>query len=69
MPTGDLLPQGDSGGPLVFYDDFDMPTQIGATSFGAAKSCEMGYPVGFVNLAYFIDWIEETTGIPYPFNQ
>lgn len=61
---------GDSGGPLVILDAVSGgATQIGATSFGASKSCEMGYPVGFVNLAYFIDWIEEATGIPYPFDQ
>ncbi|XP_034254979.1 brachyurin-like [Thrips palmi] len=60
---------GDSGGPLVVYDAQNNPTQIGATSFGATASCEEGYPVGFVNLAYFIDWIAESTGIPYPFNQ
>lgn len=56
--------QGDSGGPLVVYDAADEPTQIGATSFGATAGCAKGYPVGFTNLAVFIDWIAEHTGIP-----
>ena len=57
---------GDSGGPLVLLDDKGaVKYQIGATSFGAKAGCSKGYPVGFSNLAVFIDWISQTTGINF----
>lgn len=59
---------GDSGGPLVIYDANNVPTQIGATSFGASAGCTLGLPVGFSNLTNFIDWISQSTGLYYPFD-
>lgn len=43
--------------------------QVGAVSFGAAAGCSLGRPVGYTNLAIFIDWISDTTGIDFAGSQ
>ncbi|XP_030567789.1 brachyurin-like [Drosophila novamexicana] len=52
---------GDSGGPLVLADDSN--TLIGATSFGIALGCEVGWPGVFTRITSYVDWIEEHTGV------
>ncbi|XP_037958868.1 collagenase-like [Teleopsis dalmanni] len=54
--------QGDSGGPLVLASS---KVQIGLTSFGAEKGCELGYPVAFTRLTSYLNWIKSYTGISY----
>jgi secreted trypsin-like serine protease len=61
-----LLLQGDSGGPLTLKDDNGMLVQVGAVSFGASAGCTLGMPVGYTNIAMFIDWLSETTGLDLP---
>lgn len=39
--------------------------QVGLVSFGASRGCTLGWPVGYTNVAYFIDWLSETTGIDF----
>ncbi|KAH8364002.1 hypothetical protein KR084_001405 [Drosophila pseudotakahashii] len=51
---------GDSGGPLVLNDGSN--TLIGATSFGIALGCEVGWPGVFTRITSFLDWIEAKTG-------
>ncbi|EDV51088.2 brachyurin [Drosophila erecta] len=52
---------GDSGGPLVLDDGSN--TLIGATSFGIVFGCELGWPGVFTRITYYLDWIEEKTGV------
>ncbi|XP_039487757.1 brachyurin [Drosophila santomea] len=52
---------GDSGGPLVLDDGSN--TLIGATSFGIALGCEVGWPGVFTRITYYLDWIEAQTGV------
>jgi secreted trypsin-like serine protease len=54
--------QGDSGGPLVFLLN-GVYSQVGIVSFGAAASCQWGYPVAFTKVTSYLDWIESNTGI------
>ncbi|XP_034254978.1 chymotrypsin BI-like [Thrips palmi] len=56
--------KGDSGGPFT-VDDNGKTILVGAVSFGATAGCSLGRPVGYTNLAIFIDWISETTGIDF----
>jgi len=53
---------GDSGGPLVLADG--SRTLIGATSFGIALGCEVGWPGVFTRITSYLDWIHANTGIP-----
>uniref|UniRef100_A0A6M2DUH7 Putative trypsin-like serine protease n=1 Tax=Xenopsylla cheopis TaxID=163159 RepID=A0A6M2DUH7_XENCH len=48
---------GDSGGPLTVDG-----LQIGVVSFGSTP-CAQDIPSGFVNVASFLDWIQEQTGL------
>ncbi|KAK3918744.1 Chymotrypsin BI [Frankliniella fusca] len=57
--------KGDSGGPLVLQGDDGKVFQIGTVSFGAKAGCTVGMPVGYGNLAMFIDWISSTTGVDF----
>ncbi|XP_034133988.1 brachyurin-like [Drosophila guanche] len=52
---------GDSGGPLVLADGSN--TLIGATSFGIAFGCEVGWPGVFTRITSYLDWIEANTGV------
>ncbi|XP_068142887.1 brachyurin-like [Drosophila tropicalis] len=52
---------GDSGGPLVLNDGSN--TLIGATSFGIALGCEVGWPGVFTRITSYLDWIEEKTSV------
>ncbi|XP_016955519.1 brachyurin [Drosophila biarmipes] len=52
---------GDSGGPLVLNDGSN--TLIGATSFGIALGCEVGWPGVFTRITSYLDWIEAKTGV------
>ncbi|XP_041673842.1 brachyurin-like [Drosophila eugracilis] len=52
---------GDSGGPLVLKDGKN--TLIGATSFGIAFGCEVGWPGVFTRITSYLDWIEEKSGL------
>lgn len=51
---------GDSGGPLV---NKKTGALIGATSFGAAIGCHLGFPQGFTDLTKFLPWIEKISGV------
>lgn len=50
---------GDSGGPLVANVN-DVPTLVGATSFGHISGCHRGLPGGFASVFQFSSWIQET---------
>ncbi|XP_030385425.1 brachyurin [Scaptodrosophila lebanonensis] len=52
---------GDSGGPLVLADGSN--TLIGATSFGIALGCEVGWPGVFTRITSYLDWIEKNSGV------
>ncbi|KAH8270128.1 hypothetical protein KR018_004308 [Drosophila ironensis] len=52
---------GDSGGPLVVNDGSNI--LIGATSFGIAFGCEVGWPGVFTRITSYLDWIEDKTGV------
>ncbi|KAH8302042.1 hypothetical protein KR044_002003 [Drosophila immigrans] len=51
---------GDSGGPLVAAETGEL---IGATSFGIALGCEVGWPGVFTRVTSYLDWIEEVSGV------
>ncbi|XP_034107519.1 brachyurin [Drosophila albomicans] len=51
---------GDSGGPLVSAETGEL---IGATSFGIALGCEVGWPGVFTRVTSYLDWIEEISGV------
>jgi len=54
---------GDSGGPLVLTEKDGSKTLLGATSFGIAFGCEIGWPGVFTRISSFLDWINAQTGI------
>ncbi|EDW72950.1 uncharacterized protein Dwil_GK17276 [Drosophila willistoni] len=56
---GTSICSGDSGGPLVTKDGY----LIGATSFGIAFGCEVGWPGVFTRVTSYLDWIEDKTGV------
>ncbi|XP_042885830.1 chymotrypsin BII-like [Penaeus japonicus] len=49
---------GDSGGSM----NLDGVT-YGITSFGSSAGCEVGYPDAFTRVHYYLDWIQEKTGV------
>ncbi|XP_047486378.1 chymotrypsin BI-like [Penaeus chinensis] len=49
---------GDSGGPLNLNG-----MTYGITSFGSSAGCEKGYPAAFTRVHYYLDWIEQKTGV------
>ncbi|XP_037799781.1 chymotrypsin BI-like [Penaeus monodon] len=49
---------GDSGGPLNLNG-----VTYGVTSFGSSAGCEKGYPDAFTRVHYYLDWIEQKTGV------
>ncbi|XP_037774657.1 chymotrypsin BII-like [Penaeus monodon] len=49
---------GDSGGPLNLNG-----MTYGITSFGSSAGCEAGYPDAFTRVHYYLDWIEQKTGV------
>nr|XP_027224890.1 chymotrypsin BI-like [Penaeus vannamei] len=49
---------GDSGGPLNLNG-----VTYGITSFGSSAGCEVGYPDAFTRVHYYLDWIEQKTGV------
>ncbi|XP_063599841.1 chymotrypsin BII-like [Penaeus indicus] len=49
---------GDSGGPLNLNG-----MTYGITSFGSSAGCEVGYPDAFTRVNYYLDWIEQKTGV------
>ncbi|XP_047486377.1 chymotrypsin BII-like [Penaeus chinensis] len=49
---------GDSGGPLNLNG-----MTYGVTSFGSSVGCEAGEPDAFTRVFYYLDWIEEKTGV------
>lgn len=53
---------GDSGGPLV-YKEGGKNILIGATSFGIALGCEVGWPGVFTATAEFVEWIYMVSGV------
>lgn len=54
---------GDSGGPLVLPYNTIQVYQIGVVSFGADRGCQAGYPSGFVQTTYILDFIEQVTDV------
>ncbi|KAL5292131.1 hypothetical protein ACFFRR_011130 [Megaselia abdita] len=52
--------QGDSGGPLVSKATGHL---IGCTSFVSSTGCQSGAPDGFTRITYYLDWIQQTTGL------
>ncbi|XP_065336904.1 brachyurin-like [Cloeon dipterum] len=54
---------GDSGGPVVLTERDKLPTLIGIVSYGAAASCEDGYPDVFTRVSSYLSWITNVTGI------
>lgn len=54
---------GDSGGPFVVAYSTINSYQIGIVSFGADRGCEAGYPSGYVQVTFALDFIERITGI------
>ncbi|PSN56184.1 hypothetical protein C0J52_01417 [Blattella germanica] len=55
---------GDSGGPLTVLESDGQITQVGIVSFGISFGCEIGWPLAFARVTYYLDWIAATTGIP-----
>ncbi|XP_069970808.1 chymotrypsin BI-like isoform X1 [Penaeus vannamei] len=49
---------GDSGGPLNLNG-----MTYGITSFGSSAGCEKGYPAAFTRVYYYLDWIQQKTGV------
>ncbi|XP_038206851.1 collagenase-like [Zerene cesonia] len=55
---------GDSGGPLVLAAKgndtlvWAIQFQIGITSFGSVRGCELGLPSGFSRISAFRSWIQ-----------
>ncbi|XP_022218701.1 brachyurin [Drosophila obscura] len=58
---GTSICSGDSGGPLILADGSN--TLIGATSFGIALGCEVGWPGVFTRITSYLDWIETNSGV------
>ena len=56
--------QGDMGGPLTCVFD-DQPVLTGIVSWGIGCA-EEGHPGVYVDVAQYIDWIEETMQSPPP---
>ena len=56
--------QGDSGSSLQYVID-DRWVQTGVVSFGAATGCSDDHPNGYTRIAFYLDWIESITGIPF----
>ncbi|KAG5668683.1 hypothetical protein PVAND_016612 [Polypedilum vanderplanki] len=55
---------GDSGGGLTTVLD-GTNYVVGIVSFGAAASCEMGYPAGFTRVTSYLGWIDnQFTSLP-----
>lgn len=61
--TGRNVCYGDSGGPFVVAYNTINSYQIGIVSFGADRGCEAGYPSGYVQVTFVLDFIEKVTGI------
>lgn len=55
--------QGDSGGPLITTEKDKIWTLVGLVSYGAAASCQVGYPDVFTRVSSYLSWITNTTGI------
>lgn len=53
---------GDSGGPLVLTED-EIVFQIGTVSYGADRGCDAGYPSGFVQTTFILDFIAKVTDV------
>ncbi|XP_067644857.1 collagenase-like [Eurosta solidaginis] len=51
---------GDSGGPLVLAN---TKLQIGIISFHSLDGCEDGLPAGHTRVTFYLDWIQENTGL------
>jgi secreted trypsin-like serine protease len=62
-PTNCLYFQGDSGGPLITAEKDKLWTLVGIVSYGAAASCQVGYPDVFTRVASYLSWITNHTGI------
>jgi hypothetical protein len=54
--------KGDSGGGLVVDDNGTKKVQ-GVVSFGT-KSCQSSNPQCYAKVAYYLQWINDKTGIP-----
>ncbi|XP_067645929.1 brachyurin-like [Eurosta solidaginis] len=59
-PNGTATCTGDSGGPLVLASS---KMQIGISSFGAADGCEVGLPDAYTRVSFYLDWIQQKTGL------
>ncbi|XP_070509162.1 ovochymase-like [Chironomus tepperi] len=54
--------EGDSGGPLQISNDDNVKctyTQVGIVSFGSNDCGRQNVPAVYVNVFYYLDWIEE----------
>lgn len=60
-----ILPQGDSGGPVMMELEGRL-VALGVTSFTARRTCDGQEPDAHSFVPYFLDWIEEETGIKLP---
>ncbi|XP_050708926.1 vitamin K-dependent protein C-like, partial [Eriocheir sinensis] len=56
---------GDSGGPVMMELEGRL-VAMGITSFTATSTCDGTLPDGHSSVPYFLDWIEEETGIKLP---
>lgn len=54
-PNNESVCSGDSGGPLVQNDKL-----IGIVSWAIIPCGSKGAPSVYTNVAYFVDWIEDT---------
>lgn len=53
---------GDSGGPLILEKD-ERVSLVGIVSFVSSRGCGYGDPSGYTNVAKYLDWISQVTGI------
>ncbi|GAB0096889.1 Arginyl tRNA synthetase N-terminal domain [Sergentomyia squamirostris] len=56
--------QGDSGAGLSIIETDGQKTTIGILSFGSGLGCFSGRPAVYTNVAPYLTWIRDVTGIP-----
>ncbi|XP_055708064.1 collagenase-like [Phlebotomus papatasi] len=56
--------QGDSGAGLSIVESDGQKTTIGILSFGSGLGCFSGRPAVYTNVAPYLTWISDVSGIP-----